>query len=238
MSLLLKIFFPDLIPGGKRHLPPEILGNYTEAKRELRESLGGAEGVELVREIYHIMDNLTEQATRGIQPICRPKCAACCLQGVACTKLEMELIVEYLTSKSRKRRLVKKKAAEKAAKYRNVIEGAGILNCIWNDAVVENKLFSLLKMKSCPFLVGGRTGTCGIYPVRPIVCRFTRSADERCGTEIISVVKPKIQAVKFFFDQVAADIVAEETERICGVRELPPLTIWIEREEYRSFFRK
>lgn len=239
MSSLLKNFLPDLNPGAEIDIPPEILQDYASAKKAFARLLGEVRGIELIRKTYEIMDDLEEQGIKNNPIICHSRCAACCLQMVVCTKLEMDLIVEFLRgSRSRDRRLVKKRATEKATKYRELIEGAGILNHIWNDARIKDKLYNLLRLKPCPFLAGGQSGVCGIYPVRPIVCRFTRTADERCGTIVSGLVKPKIQAVKFFFDQIAAEIVAEETEKIYGVLELPPLAIWIEKEDYGNFFKK
>ncbi len=143
-----------------------------------------------------------------------------------------------MSSKKRERRIIKRKAAEKAAKYREIIEAAGIYKYIRQTKEVDDKLYGLLELKPCPFLGGGQTGLCGIYPVRPIVCRFTRTADDRCGTRVTATSKPRIKAVKFFFDQVAADIVAEESERIFGELGVPPIAVWIESEYFGNFFKK
>jgi Fe-S-cluster containining protein len=238
MSSLFKNFEPDLVPGGERRLPLEILGDYAEAKREFVELLDGAEKIELLKKTFQIMEVLEAQAIKNIPIKCRAKCAACCLQGVSCTKLEMNLIKEFLSSKKRERRLVRRKAAEKAAKYREIIEAAGIYRYSRHAEEADKKLYSLLELKPCPFLGGGQTGLCGIYPVRPIVCRFTRTADNRCGTRVAATSKPKIKAAKFFFDQIAADIVAEESRRIFGELGVPPITVWIESEYFGSFFDK
>ncbi|MFA6285149.1 MAG: hypothetical protein WC643_01305 [Parcubacteria group bacterium] len=119
-----------------------------------------------------------------------------------------------------------------------IIEAAGIYKCIHQAKEVHDKLYGLLKLKPCRFLAGGQTGLCGIYPVRPIVCRFTRTADDRCGTRITATSKPRIEAVKFFFDQIAADIIAEESEKMYGELGVPPITIWIGSEYFGSFFKK
>jgi len=238
MSSLFKNFEPDLVPGKERRLPSEILRDYAEARRGFVELLDGAEKIELLKKTFQIMELLEDQAIKNIPIKCRAKCAACCLQGVSCTKLEMNLIKEFLSSKKRERRLVKRKAAEKAAKYREIIEATGIFRYFQYTEEADKKLYSLLELKPCPFLGGGQTGLCGIYPVRPIVCRFTRTADDRCGTKVTAHLKPRIKAVKFFFDQVAADIVAEESKRICGELGVPPIAVWIESEFFGSFFEK
>ncbi len=239
MSSLLKNFSPGLNPGAEIDIPPEIFQDYVNAKEAFTQLTGEVRGIELVQKVYEIVDDLSEQGVRDNPVICRPKCASCCLQMVVCTRLEMDLIVEYLgASKSRERRKIKNKAVEKSAKHLEAILGAGILNYGWNDAGVKDKLYKLLYLKPCLFLAGGQVGLCGIYSVRPIVCRITRTDDERCGTMISGLGKPKIKPVKFFFDQIAAQIIAEEAERIYGTLDLPPLALWVTSESYRDFFKK
>jgi hypothetical protein len=232
MSLLFREFKLTLDFTGSARLSAEEQEIYHGAKEEFKNLISGCEGLELVRKVYEVMDQLVERHIAHYPIACGSGCAYCCHQMVCCTKLEMDLIVEYLgASKSREKRLIKAEAIKRSLKYHRLLQCSGYLRntAYWEQ--ISSVARQILYKRPCPFL---RRNMCGIYPVRPPDCRSARVLEKRCG---YGLTEPP-QGIKFFLDQIAADVLVEEDMRLRGGGpQIVPLFGWVLSEDFKRFFR-
>lgn len=232
MSLLFSEFRLTLDFGGSARLGEEEKEIYQQAKKEFEGLISGFEGTEFVQKVYEVMDQLAECNLGDYPIVCGSGCAYCCQQMVCCTKLEMDLIVEFLgSSKSREKRLVKAEAIKRSLKYHALIGSAGLLQnaAYWEQ--ISYKTRQMLFNKPCPFL---RRNMCGIYPVRPPDCRSARVLEKRCGYGLTQPPK----GIKFFLDQIVADVLVEEDMRLRGGGpQVVPLFGWVLSTDFKNFFR-
>ncbi len=232
MSLLFTEFKLTLDFGGSARLSKEEQEIYHRAKEEFQGLMGNCQGTEFVQKVYEVMDQLTENNLGHYPIVCGSSCSYCCLQMVCCTKLEMELIVEYLgASKSRERRMVKVEATKRSLKYYELLQCTGLLRdaAYWEQ--IGHQAKQILYKRACPFL---RRNRCGIYPVRPPDCRSARVLEKRCGYGLTE--SPK--GIKFFLDQIVADVLVEEDMRLSGSGpQVVPLFGWVLSSDFKNFFR-
>ena len=216
-------------PGDK--LSDEEIESYQKATKKFIElaNLNGVEGKELVKRIYSFLDKLVEDYNIKEKISCHSGCGYCCLQLVCCSTAEMEVIVEHFKKLPRKTsKPIKKKIFKKARsfylKHENLLKGGGM----WQE--IKNPLRSIHRGVPCIYL--NLFKKCTIYPVRPIDCRTTRSTSP-CGVN----VKPP-ESVKFYFDQIAIDIITNEEKKISDEIQVVPLIAWPLTPEFYDFFKK
>jgi len=187
-----------------------------------------SKGVELVVDIFKHVDQLSGQYFNNNSIACKDGCSWCCHQLVCCTTLEMKLIINYLNSLHRKERSkIRKRVVESATIFDNQHGRKLRMNERW-EAVGE-LLTKAHYGIPCVFLADD---SCSIYPVRPIDCRSAR-AKIKCGFHKEGV---DLGSVKFFFDQIASDLIMEAEERRYGQQQVVPLIGWPLAERFYSFF--
>jgi len=208
-----------------------------------------ATGKEKVRNIFSLVDELIAEFLETNQVACHCGCSTCCYQLICCTTLEMELIVDYLASLSREaRRNITKRVNKEALWLDNTVRrlkalSSGGLSSRWEVLAAGPLRAIYYGKRPCPFL--NSLGECGIYPVRPIDCRIARSQDPNCGSRMDvdvpgegpeETIFEEPEAVRFYLDQVASDLVMEEEEREKGAMQVVPLQAWTLTPEFRNFF--
>ncbi len=217
---------------------------YGKAKGEFLERLGEPEeGVALVRNIFRLMDDLTEEYLKENEISCHRGCSWCCHQLVCCTTLEMELIIDYISSLSKpNRRSIKQRVKKEALDFyhyyqrnkRSLLTSSSLSAVVdierWED--VGPALREAYRERSCIFL---DKDLCSIYPVRPVDCRSAKTKDKLCGTRIkIWAEGPK--QIRLFLDQIASDLITYEEKRIYGNLQVVPLIGWPISEKFYPFF--
>lgn len=217
---------------------------YDKAKDEFLERLGRpGEGVNLVRNVFRLMDELTEEYLRDNEISCHRGCSWCCHQLVCCTTLEMELIIDYIDSLPRSsRRSLKQKIRKGALNFYHYYQrnkksflGSSFLSTTvgierWED--IGPALRKAHRRKPCLFL---DRDICSIYPVRPVDCRIAKTKDKICGMRArIWIKEPK--QIRLFFDQVASDLITYEEEKVYGKLQVVPLIGWPLTEKFYPFF--
>jgi len=175
------------------------------------------EGTKLVERIYGFVDDLCEEHEINDQTYCHVGCSHCCYQLVCCTTPEMQIIVRHVDKLPRqKNRQIKRQAMNKARKFYKRYKGQIEPGKVWQT--VNNPLTRAHRGVPCIYLDSFRH-RCLIYPARPINCRTARTATQ-CGYNR----HPK--TVKFYFDQIAVDIITKEEKKLRGTMYVVPLVAW------------
>jgi len=238
----IKIDRIDLVHGLK--ISEEERTIYDKAKVEFLERLGEPKmGMALVRDIFRLMDELTEEYLEENEITCHRGCSWCCYQLVCCTTLEMELIIDYIRLRPKPiRRSIKQKAKNDALNFyryyqrnkRNILASSSSLAIVgierWED--VGQALRRAHRERPCVFL---DKDLCSIYPVRPVDCRSAKTKDKLCGTKIKTETEGTKQT-RLFSDQIASDLITYEEERIYEKLQIVPLIGWPISEKFYSFF--
>ncbi len=201
----------------------QFLRRLKKGKQKLNKGKG------LVLNIFKEVDQLTRQYLKNNTIACRAGCPWCCLQLVCCTTLEMQLIISHLKSLPRKQR---KKIREKVAQIaKNFYDKNSVIlggHGRWEE--VGEFLRQAHHGLPCVFLADNKN--CSIYPVRPIDCRSAR-AKMQCGPQTEEV---DLGSVKFYFDQIASDLIMQEEEKRFGQLQVVPLIGWPLTENFYNFF--
>lgn len=233
MSSLFKVFHLTFQYGASSGLDPGNLKLYLEAKEEFLALIPpGLAGGEFVRSAYEIFDRLAGENTAHLPIVCKAGCSVCCYQMVCSTETEMRLIIDYLRNlKTREKRLALREAVKRARTYRNFIPSLAQMG--FNTRVMgwDDPIRRALYKRPCIFL---RHNKCAIYPVRPPDCRCTRVLEKVCEPE-----REKPRLIKFFLDQVLADVLTEEDMRIKKLEKDPqiaPMFGWIISEALQDVF--
>ena len=205
-----------------------------------------ATGKEKVENIYALVEELMAEFLENNQIACHCGCSTCCYQLICCTTLEMELIVDYLTFLSRPARHNIIKRVNKESNWLDRVARkfySGSLPSRWEPLAAGPLGKIYYGKRPCPFL--NSLGACSIYPVRPIDCRIARSQNPDCGSRIEmdvpedgpeETIFEEPEAVRFFFDQVASNLIMEEEERVHGAMQVVPLQAWAMTPKFHSFF--
>lgn len=216
---------------------------YDKARGEFLEKLGESEsGVTLVRSVFRLMDELTEEYLKENEISCHQGCSWCCYQLVCCTTLEMELIIDYINSLPKtSRRSIKQRTRKDALSFyryfqensksllrHSLLTGIGIER--WEN--VGPALRKTYRERPCIFLDGG---LCSIYPARPIDCRIAKTRDGICGTRA-KIWTKRPEPIRLFFDQIASDLITREEEKVYGGLQVVPLVGWPISEKFYPFF--
>lgn len=207
---------------------------YKEAKKEFLSRIDcSLTGVEKIRAIYMIADELTEIYRRDNFISCQRGCYWCCHQLVCCTKLEMELILGYLwTLPSKKKAVIKKKGRKAGIKYIQFCNNLANQSSLIQTEEIAEPMKEFYRFKPCLYL-GGRD--CLIYPVRPIECRNAKTDSVGiCGPVKEIIAKPR--KIRLFADQVASDLITEEEKKIHGQLRMIPLPAWPVSEDFADNF--
>lgn len=154
-------------------LPP--LDAVGEAAREalIGEALAGVDAKDTARRLIALFEAELERLSREAPPpkplACKAGCAWCCHQGVDVTLAEASLIAGWLDKSVAPKERARLVAAVKAVAERS----RGLTPVERQRAAIP-----------CAFL--GADGACGIYPVRPLLCRAALASDaERCRRAFI-----------------------------------------------------
>jgi Fe-S-cluster containining protein len=125
--------------------------------------------------------------TQGLDVSCRAGCGACCRQMVPLSLFEAEALGEWMST------LPPERQEELQERFRvalEQLEERGILAKmgpqLWRTGEDEGEAFGLEYMKArvaCPFL---ENESCGIHPIRPLICReyLVTSPPEYCGIPV------------------------------------------------------
>lgn len=234
----------DIDPIKGAQMSEEERIKYNKANAEFLEKLGELKrGPDLVKDVFRLMDELTEEYLEENEITCHRGCSYCCKQLVCCSTLEMELIVEYIRSRSKPtRRAIKQRAKKQALAFNrfyqnnkaDILMSSGSIFAMagierWEDGGLA--LREAYRERDCLFL---DKDFCSIYPVRPVDCRSARTKDNLCGKRGPKKIKP--EPIRLFFDQIASDIIMKEEERVYGQLQIVPLIGWPVSEKFSGFF--
>lgn len=232
---LLEVMEMEIHPslGGK--LSERDVPLYKEAKEEFISQLDcSLTGIARIKAIYELVDALTDQYLENNSITCQQGCSWCCYQLVCCTKLEMELILEYFQTLPRSKWVIIKREANKAGrKYRGFYRSStGQSGFLVIPGEIDGPMRSFYRGKPCMYL---KRGKCLIYPVRPIDCRKVKAISEGCGPiKGREIVSPK--GINLFVDQVASDLIMEEEKRTCGQLRIVALPAWSVSNDFAQNF--
>jgi Fe-S-cluster containining protein len=125
--------------------------------------------------------------TQGLDVSCRAGCGACCRQMVPLSLFEAEALGEWMSTLPPERQEALQERFRVALEQ---LEERGILAKmgpqLWRTGEDEGEAFGLEYMKArvaCPFL---ENESCGIHPIRPLICReyLVTSPPEYCGIPV------------------------------------------------------
>ncbi|MBI5221514.1 MAG: YkgJ family cysteine cluster protein, partial [Candidatus Magasanikbacteria bacterium] len=137
------------------------------------------QGASFIAALYQTLDQAvaSEIEASGFQLACQKGCASCCQQLVNCTRIEAQLIAEFIRDlPPMERQELAKEAWPRILAWRHYHQ---------KNPAAATTLEQVLRIhddwlnKPCPFL-DAKLGTCRIYPVRPIDCR-TLLSQARCA---------------------------------------------------------
>jgi Fe-S-cluster containining protein len=118
--------------------------------------------------LIQIIDAALAEAARNAGPwlVCRPGCAECCIGPFAITPLDAQRLRRGLADLERshpdRAALVRRRVRESKERLERAYPGATVERVLAEDDAAENE--------PCPVL-DPETGTCELYPYRPITCR-------------------------------------------------------------------
>lgn len=122
------------------------------------------------RDLYHLIDRLSEGVSKSFKSYCQAGCGSCCHYPIAMfttTFTEWDLVRRYLETEytqAQRVALVKRYKATYTGFWRMVL---GYLQRSSITLFVTAPLVYRAKI-ACPFLVDG---SCSVYPARPYQCR-------------------------------------------------------------------
>jgi hypothetical protein len=184
---------------------------------------------ESVLEVFEVLDSLNEEY-RTINPVpCGKGCSLCCHQLVTCSKLEMDIILDYLISLPKiTRRGIKKRVKKQSLKFAKFLRG----RFTEEDYVKRNREVDLIlqdHFKHDPCVYLSAVNSCLIYEVRPVDCRIAK-VKKRCSAD----TKP--EQIRLFCDHIASTLIMDEEEINSGFLWLSHLIIWPLVDEYKKYF--
>ncbi len=117
----------------------------------------------MLEAIYRI----EEDFGRGVEPVCRPGCAACCTARVTMTTLEGALITSHLARSGETQLLEKiRRRGDQDRFIPKITTNQLAAICLRGEEPPTEEMAEA--PGTCPLLEGDR---CTIYPVRPLACR-------------------------------------------------------------------
>lgn len=164
--------------------------------------------------LYQTLDEYQaeEHAAAGVKPACAKNCSACCYQMVAVWELEMETIWRYLERLSSPlRRQWRERLAKSVEEWRKYMRGRVLESP--RQMADPIRLARDWAGKPCPFLE--TDGSCGVYEVRPLVCRTTTSPI-RCESPR-DLAKSGASQMRYQCEQWANRILMDLTAKEPGV---------------------
>jgi Fe-S-cluster containining protein len=180
-------------------------------------------GIDYIREVYRITDELTEQYRQRQHVVCASGCMVCCRQLVTCTPYEFMHILEHLKQLPKNEAAAifgtaKERAAETASEVRRGMQEQRAAN--------QRESMSLARQihygRPCMFL-DESAGVCSIYPVRPIDCRVAFVRGQQCRGENYGEAIP----CHPFFSKIAALLIYDECSRRLKKNFHFPIMDWI-----------
>lgn len=214
--------------GGK--LSERDMRFYREARKEFLTQLDcSLTGVEKVKAIYRLLDDLTAKYLETHSISCRKNCPWCCYQVIGATTLEMEVILDYIGSLAPSQRLrVKKKAKKAGLKYAKFLKvSTGVVRA----RRIDDSIKQFYSGKPCLYLEGSE---CLIYPARTIDCRIAKTDSKICGQHDAIA---QVNSIRLFVDTVAADLITDEEQKMYGALHYVLLAAWPVTERFaRNFF--
>jgi len=169
---------------------------------------------EFVTALYAALDaaiavELQRLSERGVVPSCRSGCSTCCAQHIVTNRLEVHAIGQYV-----RRRFTPER-----------IEALRMRACDWNrweEAGRDGSVQPATVDRRCPLLEG--TTTCGIYPVRPLICRahFVSSDPAWCRPALTPDARAGVAHVLESVREVGAPFKRRMSDQDARTTGLPP----------------
>ncbi len=231
MPLLQEMCFKLPTFGQEVKIDEQLVEMLRRAKERFLDLLGERRrGTFLVKDVFALVDKLNDEYLKNNQIACGAGCAYCCRQLVCSTTLEAEVIIEYLGRLPRTtRREITRKARKEAMKFYERNRHSLSSRARWEE--IAKALRASHYNLPCLFL--NSANRCSIYPARPIDCR-TAKTKKRCG--MISGGEERPKDVRLFCDQIAANLITEEEERVNGVQQVSPLIALPISRQFGDFF--
>jgi Fe-S-cluster containining protein len=141
--------------------------------------------------LIRIVDAAMAEAARksGAWLVCRPGCTDCCRGPFPITQLDARRLREGLAELERRDRQraagVRERARQAVARIVPDFPGDAATGVLGEDEEAEEQFAALADDEPCPAL-DPATGTCDLYPARPITCRIF-GPPVRCGSEAVGV---------------------------------------------------
>jgi Fe-S-cluster containining protein len=168
----------------------DFTGFTADLEQELVQLLGNERGMPGVRRALGACAMAAEACCTAEPAACGPGCPHCCVLNVAILLPEGIVIADWLLERLAPAELTPLR--QRLARHRSTAR--------WMTD--EERIFA---RQTCPFL--DETGSCGIHPVRPLVCRGAASFDrESCRQALRShVLEPEGEIAVDLRRQLAYD---------------------------------
>lgn len=218
------------------NIPHSLTDSYDQAKREFIENNFADNiltGKGLVRRVSSIVDSYLSEYTKSNYVSCKRGCSLCCKQLICCTRLEMEVIIDYLnTLMKATKKDIKKNLKKEAVRFATWTSNN--LFDIPHHSLISDPIRAKYQGKPCVFL---NRNMCRIYPIRPIICRVTKVDDDGCGKPVPLESNYEGQKpLKLFYDHVAVNLIKEEEIRLYGEVKMLPIVAWPLTPTFKKYF--
>lgn len=160
----------------------------------------------IVRAIQLMTDELFDRQLNadGTRLACQKSCSFCCYQLVSVTQSEWEIIADFLSKRgSVWLKALRKRTSKLSNQWRKYLAS----DLVTTDPL---KLHDQWLNKPCVFLT--RDGSCGIYEVRPVICRIVTST-----IKCISGQRNDQVRWRYEWQQWADQMTMEESAKVLGI---------------------
>ncbi|AKM82430.1 TPA: YkgJ family cysteine cluster protein [Candidatus Berkelbacteria bacterium] len=159
-------------------------------------------GLKPIEAIYRIVDELlSETIKRGdIHLACSEGCTHCCHQLVAASDVEWQLIEKYIAEMPvEDRSILLKKMKDGYTRWQDYLSSLPDSRRQSSRQNTELMLEDWYGTYPCPFL---NESSCGIYSVRPLLCRAFTSTSKCTSTNNSECVQFRFDFMRFAMDMV------------------------------------
>ena len=168
---------------------------------------------EFVTALYAALDaaiaaELQRLSRLGVVPSCRSGCSTCCAQHIVTNRLEVHAIGQHV-----RRRFTPEQVEALRLRVRNWNR--------WEEAGRDGSIMPATVDRRCPLLEGT---TCGIYPVRPLICRahFASTDPAWCRPALAPDARAGVPHVLESVREVGAPFKARMSVQDAQTTGLPP----------------
>lgn len=228
-------------------VPQHLRNNYNKAKDEfmniyeswlpksdLKTCKICPTGTDLIKQVGSTVDKLLNKYLEDHTISCKKGCSLCCKQLICCTRLEIELILEYINNNMLKavKKEIKKKLRKEAIRFATWTSNN--LGDVQNHSLISDPIRAQYHGKPCVFL---HRNMCRIYPVRPVICRVTKVDDDGCGKPVpLGSDYEGQKPLKLFYDQVAVELIRNEEKRLYKEIKMLPVVAWPLIQPIKKYF--